>query len=1031
MGQCNPVIAMLGGVLTAVLVAATIGSMFAASRYETIARSEKLANDQSQRDRKDAIAARRQAIEERDKSRKQSAGLALEKGIALAEIGQADRGLFWMLEALKTAPEDAEGFRAMVRSNLGAWLGQMNKTLRIIDLGGRCNFLAFSPDGKSFATGYTPTDRAIARPIDLWDTATGRKLSSLPEAFSPFAFRPDGQALIANIDGQRRLAAIDLVTRRVLWTSGHLPGDGDYGERIAFSPDGYTVLVSRYDRSYRAWFLRLDAATGRQLGEPIDARDALAIAADGTSVAGVRIKTGEAYIDVYELPSGRRTSSWPVGGPRVYELEFSRDAKSLFGVVLAGDIFNQNSYYGQIRDARTGEGIGPLMARTNTAVYVPSNDRLVTVSDGLRVVRDVKGRARGAGIPANAYSGEVAGSSSIHPDGRIVLTMASEDSAQLWQISADAEPAPVEEIVNPTSLKKSATSTQTRGASVFWAGLRADGQLAVSLSHDVAGREQIRSFDPATGRSLGRPGAHHPGWVVRAVAFSPDGRMFATGSNPRQGAATGELRIWDSNTGQLRLPPIPHTNYVSAIAFHPEAKLVATGDYSGLVRTWDTSSGREIGGPLSQGEIVMSLAFSPDGEMLAAGLAKDHTGKPGVRLWDFASREPIGELLTCAENVTRIEFRPDGRAVLAGSARSATRLWDTSRQQALGKPMIDEEPAGFRPDGRVFLTVGNDGSVKLRDAAGGDVLTRLLSSSSPATCAAFRGDGRLVVAGFDDGAVRLCDAATAQPVGPPRLLRHAVHQVAFTPDGRSIAGIDELGEFRTWPVPEPLKDESIDDLTLRIEARTGHRMETGLAILRLDASAWRERLEELGKLDPVAVQPDNDPAWHEPLIREAEQNGNAFAARWHLDRLIAARSDDWFLYARRARLMSSSGNFDRAAADYTQAERLGKREDVFDYQAHCVLDCTKAARWAEALWYLDRLIALRPDDGSLRRNARGFTASSGARPTARPSFARSSSWEPTRDSSSPAQRSSAEPADGPKPLACWHGADAEGRSAES
>jgi predicted Zn-dependent protease len=31
-----------------------------------------------------------------------------------------------------------------------------------------------------------------------------------------------------------------------------------------------------------------------------------------------------------------------------------------------------------------------------------------------------------------------------------------------------------------------------------------------------------------------------------------------------------------------------------------------------------------------------------------------------------------------------------------------------------------------------------------------------------------------------------------------------------------------------------------------------------------------------------------------------------------------------------------------------------------------VFDCTEAERWAEALWYLNRLIAARPDDGSLR-----------------------------------------------------------------
>ena len=85
-------------------------------------------------------------------------------------------------------------------------------------------------------------------------------------------------------------------------------------------------------------------------------------------------------------------------------------------------------------------------------------------------------------------------------------------------------------------------------------------------------------------------------------------------------------------------------------------------------------------------------------------------------------------------------------------------------------------------------------------------------------------------------------------------MRHAVHQVAFTSDGRTVAAIDEVGESRTWPVPEPLQDSSLDDLTLRIEARTGLRMETGHSISRLDGPAWRERLEQLGRLDPAAVQ---------------------------------------------------------------------------------------------------------------------------------------------------------------------------------
>jgi Flp pilus assembly protein TadD len=241
---------------------------------------------------------------------------------------------------------------------------------------------------------------------------------------------------------------------------------------------------------------------------------------------------------------------------------------------------------------------------------------------------------------------------------------------------------------------------------------------------------------------------------------------------------------------------------------------------------------------------------------------------------------------------------------------------------------------------------------------------RFQTSSSPATCAAFRGDYGLVAAGFKDGAVRLYDPATNQPVGPPRFLRHAVVRVAFTSDGWSVAAVDDLGESRTWPVPEPL-DGDLDDLTLRLEARTGLRMETGLALSRLNPATWQERLEQLGRLDPSAVLPDRDPAWHAPLIREAEQNGNSFAAIWHLDRLIAARPDDWLLYARRGRAWFLSDQLDKAAADFQKAERLSSREQVLDFQTHCVLDCTKAERWAAALWYLDRLIAARPKDWSL------------------------------------------------------------------
>ena len=262
----NPVIATLGAALTALLVAVTIGSLVAASHFETIARNESRASRRSRLDQKDAIEARRQVTAERDRSLQFSSNLALEKGIALGEEGRADHGLLWMLEALATAPENAEGFRKTVRWNLGAWLGQVHKPLRIGESIGYCTHIGFSPDGRTFATGFNPRDRERATPIVIWDTASGAKLRTLPGAFAPFAFRPDGEVLFA-VAEPRGVMAVELATGRALWSKTELPGE--FADHIDLSSDGSAVLARRGSPDGDGLLFRLDAATGRPHGGPL------------------------------------------------------------------------------------------------------------------------------------------------------------------------------------------------------------------------------------------------------------------------------------------------------------------------------------------------------------------------------------------------------------------------------------------------------------------------------------------------------------------------------------------------------------------------------------------------------------------------------------------------------------------------------------------------------------------------------------------------------------------------------------------
>ena len=443
-----------------------------------------------------------------------------------------------------------------------------------------------------------------------------------------------------------------------------------------------------------------------------------------------------------------------------------------------------------------------------------------------------------------------------------------------------------------------------------------------------SGSRSAWSIPAPAGRSAG-PARHAPGWFIRSLALGPDGRSFATGSNIPPPGTAGEVRLWDTATGRPLLPPMPHTNWVSGLAFRPDGKVLAAGDCARVVRFWDTATGLEWASPLPHNEIVMSLAYSPDGKLLAVGLSDDYHHEPGTRLYDAKTTGPSAACFPtpagCHASNSGPIPGPSSRGPGPGRG-SGTRSAGSHRGAARRR-------AGRRASGptdRRSSPWAWTGRSSSHSGTTGEVLGRLLTLPAPGTCAAFRGDGGLIAVGCEDGTGPALRPGHRAGGRPARAMRHAVHRVLFTADGRSVVAIDDFGETRTWPVPEPLADAGPDELTLRIEARTGLRMETGLSISRLDAPAWRDRLERLGRLDATAARLDDDPSWHEPTAREAEQAGNAFAATWHLDRLIAARPDNWLLYARRARARSASGRYDEAAADYRQAERVGPREDVLD-----------------------------------------------------------------------------------------------------
>jgi len=176
---------------------------------------------------------------------------------------------------------------------------------------------------------------------------------------------------------------------------------------------------------------------------------------------------------------------------------------------------------------------------------------------------------------------------------------------------------------------------------------------------------EVLLWDVASRTLRGEPIAQDKSGVFRA-ALSPDGGMVALGmlSHGEQPTTVVLKNVATRTTA--------HTvslgkNGLVSLAFSPDGRTLATGTNSGVV-LWDLQLQTQIE-PVLAGDRPQQMAFSPDGRLLTV------SSNTGIGLWDTSARRLIGEVGTQGHGWGGIVFSPDGNTLALGSASGSVLLW--------------------------------------------------------------------------------------------------------------------------------------------------------------------------------------------------------------------------------------------------------------------------------------------------------------------------------------------------------------------